>query len=149
MRPIWVLVADNSKASMYDFQPYKQQLHLLDAIDHAEGRWHNRDFITDKKGNATNKPSLGYGAVNTGQGDTNKSPKSTESVRFTKIVADAINQAFINHSFEALQVCAPPRFMGELVPKLRKEIPIHKVTKDLVALDPEQIMRHLSPFMLG
>ncbi|CAM3695231.1 host attachment protein [Parendozoicomonas haliclonae] len=145
MRPIWVLVADNSKASMYDFQPHQHQLHLLDSINHQEGRWHNGDFISDKNGNHTSMHSY-RGIHNAGLGDTDKSPKGVESERFTKMIASAINHAYENHNFEALQVCAPPRFMGELMPHLKKDIPVHKVTKDLVAADAEHIMSHLTPF---
>ncbi len=146
MPSIWVLVADNSKANMYDFKPQKHELRLLDSITHKEGRWHNGDFISDKNGNATSNSLRGL--ANNGLGSTDKSPKGVESVRFTKMIAHAINHAYDEHSFHSLQVCAPPRFMGELLPHLKKDIPIHKVNKDLVASNPEQIMSHLSPLTL-
>ncbi len=149
MRPIWVLVANNSQADMYDFQPYKHQLNLMDSINHQEGRWHNGDFISDKRGNATSMHSHTFsGMGRSGLGDTNKSPKTIENARFTRMVAKAINSAYQSHSFDSLQVCAPPKFMGELLTHLKKEIPVHKVTKDLVSSDAGKIMSHLNPLTL-
>lgn len=148
MHPIWVLVADNSQACMYHFQPQQHHLQLLDYIQHEEGRWHSGDFVTDKTGHATKTRSAGSMA-NRGLGTTDKSPKLEENARFTRTIAKAINHAHDQHSFQALQVCAPPGFMGELLPKLKKDIPLtHKVTKNLVTENDERIMQHLDTKMM-
>ena len=112
MQPIWVLVADNSQASMYQFQPHQKQLKLLDRIQHEEGRWHNKDFITDGTGHGTATASQ-TSMANRGLGMTDRSPKHQENSRFTHRVAEAINHAHDQHSFESLQICAPPKFLGE------------------------------------
>ncbi|WP_281645514.1 host attachment protein [Parendozoicomonas sp. Alg238-R29] len=145
MRPIWVLVADNSQACMYNFHPHQHDLQLLDHIQHEEGRWHNGDFITDRTGHTT-KTRSPDSMANRGLGTPDRSPKHQENSRFTHMIAKAINHAHDQHSFQALQVCAPPGFMGELLPKLKKDIPLtHKVNKNLVTENDERIMQHLSP----
>ena len=148
MRPIWVLVADNSQACMYQYQPHEKHLRLLDSIQHCEGRWHNGDFISDHTGHTTQTHNPGTMA-NRGLGTNDRSAKRQENSRFTRQIAEAINNAHSHHSFHSLQVCAPPGFMGELLPKLHKTVPLsHKVTKDLVSADNGQIMRHLNPLTL-
>ena len=143
MRPIWVLVADNSQACMYHFQPHQHNLQLLDYIQHEEGRWHSGDFVTDRTGHTT-KTRSPTSMANRGLGTSDRSPKNQENTRFTKLVAKAINHAHEQHSFDALQVCAPPGFMGELLPKLKNDVPLtHKVTKNLVAENDQRIMQHL------
>ncbi len=149
MRSIWVLVADNSQASMYQFRPNQHSLHLLDSIHHEQERWHTGDFITDKPGYST-RPSTTNNMADRESGTADRSPKATEKARFTQTIAKAINHAYSTNSFESLQVCAPPGFMGALLPKLKKSVPLkHKVTKDLTMADSEQIMSHLSPLTLG
>ncbi len=149
MQPIWVLVADNSQASMYQFQPHQKQLKLLDRIQHEEGRWHNKDFITDGTGHGTATASQ-TSMANRGLGMTDRSPKHQENSRFTHRVAEAINHAHDQHSFESLQICAPPKFLGELLPNLKKTVPLsHKVPKDMVHADSQLIMQHLNPLTLG
>ncbi|MCL6269296.1 host attachment protein [Sansalvadorimonas sp. 2012CJ34-2] len=149
MQPIWVLVADNSQASMYHFQPHQKQLRLLDRIQHEEGRWHNQDFITDGTGHGTTINNM-TSMANRGLGTTDRSPKNQENTRFTQQIAEAINNAYDQHSFESLQICAPPKFLGELLPKLKKSVPLsHKVPKDMVHADSGLIMQHLNPLTLS
>lgn len=134
-----VLVADNSQARIYQLDTNKQKLDLLDAIDHPEGRWMNQQFVTSGYGESTNS---GQNVRHVG---TDHSPKEHESQSFARTLAHDINHAFMVHHFDDVRIVAPPKLLGEMLPKIHKSVPQgHHINKDLIHEDTEKLLKRLT-----
>lgn len=137
----WVLVADNSQARIYCLDKVKKTLDMVDEIDHQEGRWHRNDFVTSSPGRSVG--SSGSGNVH--MMGTDNSPKAHESVNFVRMIANSVNHAYKLHQFSTLQICAPPKLLGEILPSISKSIPQgNHINKDLVHEKPEQLLGRLT-----
>ncbi|MGI9278066.1 MAG: host attachment protein [Endozoicomonas sp.] len=140
MKKSWVLVADNSQARVYELTIKPVQLILVDQYDHPEGKWRNQELVSDRAGNT---PSAMGKMANRAVG-TDASPKETESFDFARELAGSINHAHDLNQFKSLQICSPPKLLGEILPNLKKGITIEKkVNKDLVKEDEEVILKYL------
>ncbi|KEQ17003.1 host attachment protein [Endozoicomonas numazuensis] len=140
MKKSWVLVADNSQARVYELSIKPVQLTLLDQHDHPEGKWRNQELVSDRAGST---PSALGKMANRAVG-TDVSPKETESSNFARELAGSINHAYDLNRFKSLQICSPPKLLGEIQPNLKKGITIEKkVNKDLVREDEDGILKYL------
>ncbi|CAA0116857.1 Uncharacterised protein [BD1-7 clade bacterium] len=137
MKATWALVADNSEARLYKLRTKPKSLELLDTADHEQGRWHNGDFVTSQPGRTHS--AMGK-VANRSVGDENTA-KIEESRHFAAALADDLNEAYALNAFGHLHVCAPPKLMGEILPKLSKKIDIvNTVSKDLIKSPEAQIL---------
>ena len=96
----WVLVADNSQASVYRLDRNKHELRLVDRIDHEEGRWKNHEFVSSAPGMSVGSSVVG----NVRQVGTDNSPKEHESISFAHMLAKSVNHAHELHQFETLSL---------------------------------------------
>ncbi|WP_067517538.1 host attachment protein [Endozoicomonas ascidiicola] len=137
----WVLVADNSQASVYRFDRHKHELTLVDHIDHEEGRWKNSEFVTASPGMSVGSSVGG----NVRQVGTDHSPKEHESINFAHLLAKSVNHAHDLHQFETLRVCAPPGLLGELLPLISSHVPLGEhINKDLIHESPDELLKRLT-----
>lgn len=128
MAESYVLVADNSQATVYRFNRLKKEIALIDQIDHAEGRWKNHDFVTSGSG-------LSVAA----------SAKEHESETFARMLAKSMNKAYELNNFAQLIVCAPPKLLGEILPFIEKHIPQgDHINKELIQESESQLLERLT-----
>ncbi len=140
MASTWVLVADNSEARVYDFDRHKKTLTLIDEVEHEEGRWKNQAFVSSGPGHTiTSSGNHTSRAVG-----TDASPKAHESHNFAHMIGTSINHAYDLHRFDTINLCAPPKLLGEILPEISKNVPQGEhINKDLVKESDSAIVDHL------
>jgi protein required for attachment to host cells len=133
----WVIVADASRARLYELEGRGQPLTELQDLVHPEARLKGMEIESDRPGRAFDT-----------RGDQRHAmapptePKHEEAMRFAREVAALLREGFDAHRFRQLCVVAPPQFMG----LLRDEIdgPVRaavkaELSKDLTHEDTDRV----------
>ena len=142
----WVLVADSSRAILYQAPTKAAPLQQREVLAHPEGRLHNGDLVSDAPGrDAGGAPGLGPHVM-----DDQVSPKAQESLVFANELVEALEKGRKANAFDALVLVAPPRFLGILRDNLTHELNqrvVETIDKDLVRESPEKIRAHLQSLL--
>lgn len=140
MKTTWVLVAENSRARLFDWQS-QDVLHEISDLSHPESRLHERDLVSDKPGRIFDGAGEGRHAR---QAPT--SAKHHESQTFAKEIVAMLEQSRCRNEFEHLVIMAAPQFLGqlreEMPPSLQKTV-LHEIDKNLAQHPVEDIRKHL------
>lgn len=151
MDPTWLLVANGSEAKLYAFNDPKRPglgITLLDSADHPETRLKGSDLNSDKPGSYQ---SSGDGAAHGSYSDTSD-PKATERDRFSRELAEMLDEAQRDHRFGSLVLAAPPQMHGLLNKHLSngvKQRVSHHIDKDYTKLDEVALSKQLKNQMLA
>lgn len=146
MSLIWVIVADASRARIFNAPKGKGLLHELETLCHPEGRLHEGDLVTDKPGRDRNTAS-GGGSHDMGH---EASAKEEEAERFASQVNDALESARIKGNFVKLYIIAAPAFLGLLRKHQSaplKKLIVEEISKNLAAHTPEDIRKALPEYL--
>jgi protein required for attachment to host cells len=142
MQKTWILVADASRARIFETEGGQQKIQEIEDFAHPAGRAATRELVTDGQGRF-------YGKGERDQGHT--SAPDVDAVEhdneiFAKSIAEYLYQARMAHRFERLQVMAAPRFLGLLRQKLHQEVQkaiVDETPKDLSWLNTADIDRYV------
>jgi len=142
MEKIWVVVADEMRARLFQADSPRGALTELEVLVHPEDRLHERDLTGDKPGRAAG--SQGQGAHGL-EGD--RSRRHTELEHFVREIAERLERGVQAGSFDRLTVCAGPRLLGlireHLTDAVRERVH-QEVHKDLAQVkQPRDIRAHL------
>jgi protein required for attachment to host cells len=121
-RRTFVLIADASRARLYSHHARRANAHkfvLLEAFEHPEGRAKCRDLMADKPGRTFSSGPM-TAARSAKEYRTN--PKQVEAEKFARELSRRLASLFDAHSFDALVVAAPPKFLG----LLRSALALHR-----------------------
>jgi len=137
----WVIVADASRARIFEARALGRGLREIEEIANPAGRAHSKDLLADAGGRT-------YGNASTRQGSAQprSDPVEHEVEVFAKRLADRIEQGRVERRFERLCFVAPPRFLGLLREKCCREtgkLVEFELAKDLSQLDAAAIDAHL------
>jgi protein required for attachment to host cells len=124
----YIVVADAARARIFT----RDALTLVEqeSLVHAEGRLHEGDLITDRRGGdvhestSTARSSAGEEGV----------ASQHESELFAKQIAQRLYSARTDNQISKLILVAPPKFLGLLKEKLdapTQKLIIHTLSKDL------------------
>lgn len=116
MSKLWIMVADASVARIYAAAARGAALHLVDTIEHPEGRLRGQDLVTDRPGSNTNQSSPsphGY--------EPHTPAVDVVLDRFALQLADHLDAGRRQNSFEGLVLAMPPRLLGRVKAALTKE----------------------------
>ncbi|MFZ5481502.1 MAG: host attachment protein [Myxococcota bacterium] len=135
MPATWTLVAHASGARLYAMRKGHAP-RLLQKIDHAEGRGHASDLVSDRAGSA-----VSGGGAHTAY-DPRTSPREAEAQRFARQLARVLDDGLDQQAWERLVIVAPRRFLGVLHARLSR--PVVKrlavsIGKDLAWLDDQHM----------
>jgi protein required for attachment to host cells len=142
MPKTWIVVADSSRARVFEVLDRNEKLHEIDDLVNPEGRQGERDLRTDTRGRF-------YGRGEQLQGHTatpNTDPMTHESQLFAKTVANYLDQAHIEHRYERLCLIAAPKFLGLLREKLgkdTKQLVFEELDKDISWRDGRQVEEYV------
>ncbi len=141
MSHTWFLVADSSRARLYELENRKGPFVEVEDFEHPEGRLHEGDLVTDR-------PGFDGGSV--GQGphvlDDKVSAREQENLRFAEHLAERLDALRTSGRLQRLVLVAPPAFLGLLREKLGKEtqeLVVKQVDKNLVQQPPEVLRDYL------
>lgn len=109
-RKTFVLVADASRARLYQRPDNASKLVLLEEFDHPEGRAKARDLMADKPGR-----TFASGPVEARSAKEYRTdPKEVEAEKFARELGRRLADHFDAHAFDDLVIAAPPKFLGLL-----------------------------------
>ena len=140
---IWILVADSSRAKIFETFGPADLAREIEEFEHAEGRAHNRDLSTDAQGRYYGKGERQQGHVAPPQ----VTPTEHEAELFAKQLADHLDKTRTEHRYERLCIIAPPKFLGMLRNHLHREVEkliAATSAKDISWLDARSIAEFIS-----
>ncbi|MDB5763433.1 MAG: host attachment protein [Herminiimonas sp.] len=129
MQTTWILVADSTRARIFETQNTEHDLREIEDIANPQGRAGTHDLETDSLGRF-------YGKGERQQAHTappHVSPVEHEIELFTKSLADYLDKARTEHRYDKLCLIAPPKFLGRMHQKLSKEA--QKLVEEEIAKD--------------
>jgi protein required for attachment to host cells len=138
----WVVVADASRARIFETRALGRGLHEIEDMPNPVGRARSNDLLADAGGRS-------YASAGARQGHTTQprtDPVEHEVEMFAKRLADRLERARCEGRFEQLYVIAAPRFLGLLRGKRSKEIERlieREIAKDVAQLDTTAIASQL------
>jgi protein required for attachment to host cells len=137
----WVIVADASRARIFEARALGRGLKEIADLANPAGRAHSHDLLADAGGR-----TYGHTGGRQGKTEPRSDPVEHEVEVFAKRLADRIEQGRVERRFEKLCFVAPPRFLGLLREKCCREtgkLVEFELAKDLANLDAAAIDAHL------
>ena len=141
MSTTWVLVADASRARIFQAKSPRGSLHEIETLLHPQSRLHTRDLTSDLPGRSFDSHGQGRHSM-----EMDVSPKQHEALTFVKQISDRLDSAKESGEFEHLILIAPPALLGLLRKQLSAVIMqhvVHQLDKNIVRLDGDEIRQHL------
>lgn len=137
----WVVVADASRARIFETRALGRGLREIEDLANPAGRAHSNDLLADAGGR-----TYSNAGARPGHTQARSDPVEHEVQMFAKRLADRIEQGRVERRFEGLCLVAPPRFLGLLRDKCCREtgkLVEFELAKDLSQLDAAAIDTHL------
>ncbi|HKK07187.1 MAG: host attachment protein [Gammaproteobacteria bacterium] len=141
MSNTWVLVAESSRAKIFEVAHPGGALVELEDLAHPASRQHEQEITADLPGRAYDSQG---GQRHKMEEPT--SPKHQEAVVFSRELAERLAAAHGAGAFERLVLVAPPAFLGLVREQLSVELArcvTDEVAKNLVLHDTNDIRAHL------
>jgi protein required for attachment to host cells len=143
MQTTWVVVADSSRARIFEMSSADRELHEIEDMANPQGRAMNRELQTEGYGRY-------YGKGEREQAHT--APPSVQPVEhavevFSKELGEYLDKARTQHRYDRLRLVAPPKVLGLLRKNLSGEaqdMVDEEIAKDIAMLDARDIKQHLS-----
>lgn len=132
MKRMWVLVAESSRARLFETDGGADELHELDDFVHPASRQHDRDLNTDLPGRSFDRAGQGRHAM-----EEPTSPKAYEAEDFARELARRLEEGRTANRFGRLGLIASPAFLGTLRRHLSAE------TEKLVAFSLDKNLAHM------
>ncbi len=141
----WIVVADASRARIFEQASFGTPLQEVADLAHPESRLHPGDLRTGGKGEVFDDHDNSTRTMR--QTMPENTVKETHAERFAKEVCDHLDKARTQGAFDALVLVAEPRFLGHLRAKISR--PTEKlieasVAKNWVGESADAIQRHLA-----
>lgn len=138
---LWILVADRSKARIFQRGRPSEGIRLIEKFHHPEGRFKEHELLSDRPGRAFRT------ADTQRQGYSSPTPPLDQVTRdFSQRLAARLERARSENRFEHLVLVAPPRMLGilrdTLDPRLRQMV-IQTLDKDYSYQTELEIIRQL------
>lgn len=118
MDAIWILVADRSRARIFEEVRSPRALREIADFVNPLGRARHRELTTDAEGRSRSS-SLGTRAHTESPGTT---ADTHEAERFSRELADYLDKGRNEHRYDALWLIAAPKFLAMLRKSLGREV---------------------------
>jgi len=129
MSQTWVVVAESSRAKIFELDQKDRSLTELVGFAHTPSRAHARQLDTDMPGHSRHGKSRHL----LGQ----EGAKHQHSATFARTLGNHLETARHKHQFDKLIVMSPPGFLGELRKKMS-----HETNKSVVSEIDKNLVRH-------
>lgn len=141
MQTTWIVVADSSRARIFELLEQESQLHEIEDMVNPAGRSQSHELGSDESGRF-------YGKAGT-QGNTSDPavfPAEHQNQLFAHSVAQRLEQARNEHCYSQLSLLAAPQFLGLLRANLSKEaqqMVCQELAKDVSGMNSPQLEAYL------
>ena len=131
-----ILIADQTKATLYTVTDPRGPLEEVAQLHHPEGRERAQELKSDRHGRSFDSNGAGRHAMG-----TSVDPREQESMRFAGEIVNRLRRAFNSHRYTRLCVVAGPRFLGILRDKLGNpgNLKITEIRKNLGQYNAREI----------
>ncbi len=129
MQTTWILIADSSRARIFETESSEQNFLEVQDFANPQGRANVRELNTDAYPR--------HGTADRGQQASTWEPSVNavehETELFTKNLSQYLDKARTDHRFDKLCLIAPPKFLGLIRKNLSKEA--QKMVEEEIAKD--------------
>lgn len=136
----WIIVADSARARFFLMESRNLPLTELDNIVHTEGRMLQGSVVSDREGKLAGHGNSGYSF------EPPTDFKQHELEIFVKRIAEKLEQARVNDSYQKLILIAPPALLGKLRQALNPhilEMISHSIDKNCVSENADEILERI------
>jgi len=136
-----VVVAESSRARIFESDNPNIPLKEIRDMIHPESRAHTQELTSDLPGRSFDRHGQGRHAM-----EATVDVKEQESILFAEQLADFINSECTERKADRLYIAAAPHFLGLLRKRLAQETKRHivrQIDKNLVTMDEGEIRKHL------
>jgi protein required for attachment to host cells len=140
MSKTWILVAESSRAKIYEQDSPHSELREIEGFDHSASRMNDVDLVSSPPGRTHD--SKGY---NRHSMEPDTDPKENEANVFARILAQHLDK-HCDKSYNKLVVIAPPEFLGTLRDSFSSHVTkkiAASINKNLVHESPKSIQEYL------
>jgi protein required for attachment to host cells len=137
-----VLVAESSRARLYESEGVGGPLREIEDLTHPEGRLHTRDLISDSPGRSFDSRGEGRHSM-----EPHTDAKQVEALSFAREIAERLAAIRVRRDVDAIVIAAPPRFLGLLRDVLddgTRALVTTEIDKNLVTADAEQLASEIA-----
>jgi protein required for attachment to host cells len=142
MSRTWILVAESSRAKLYQTDGNRNPLTEIEDLVHPEGRMHEGDLVSDRAG--SDGGTVGQGPHPMAE---RTSAREQEKLEFARQLAERLEQGCGEDAFDRLVLVAPPAFLGLLRGRLSKQVIgriYDEIQKNLVQQPAEVVREQVS-----
>jgi protein required for attachment to host cells len=136
----WIVIADGAQARILENHGPGKGLLPLPAEAMRKTLRPSREINTDRPGRGHDRIGRRHAM------DAPSDPHREEKRRFADLLAEHINEAALNHSYDRLILVAPAKTLGDLRQALSKEAAAKidgELAKDLTKVSDNDLPRHL------
>jgi len=137
----WVVVADSTRARIFNAESSSANLAETEGLLHPESRLHDRDLTSDLPGRSFDSKGSGRHAM-----ESPTDPKHELAIEFARAIARHLEASRVKKDFEQLVIVAAPSFLGLLREQLSatcRKLVAFELNKNLVQQSPDEIRAHL------
>ncbi len=141
MSNTWVLVADSSRARIFEAESSKGPLKELTDLVFPESRLHAQKLTSDLPGRSFDSNGQGRHDL-----EERTDIKQSEAINFARRINEHLEKSRIKGAFRKLVVAATPSFLGILRKTLNtntSKLVTQEIDKNLVKLDVKDVRKHL------
>ena len=140
MSKTWVVVAESSRAKIFELSKKNAPLKELQGFANTASRSHEHNLTSDLPGRVNNSTHGSHKL------SSHTSPKEHETVEFARTLGSHLDEALNRGEFDKLVIMSPPGFLGHLRKEMSYETSKHVVSeidKNLVRHSTSDIQSHL------
>ena len=137
----WVVVAESSRAKIYEMDSPQAPLRDIREFTHPDSRKHEHDLTSDLPGRAFDSMGRNRHAM-----EANMSAKQHEALLFAQQLSHYLESSRLDKEFDDLIIVSAPAFLGLLRKNLTDATSrrvIQEIDKNLVQHDAAEIRAHL------
>ena len=138
---IWVIATDSNHCRIYSYEKKPATLKLINEISHTELRLKKSEFLTsDRPGH--------YQATNLGRGSYSPptDPKEVEIIKFSREVAEALNDGRKKQLYKKFILISPAHMNGLILQHIDKNtenLLAKNIKKDYVHTSDKDLLKYL------
>jgi len=144
--PVWVLVADASRARIFEVKIGSNAFELVHDYPHPASRLKDHDVGSDRPGRVSQSHAGPHPGKGSRSGTDEHSFKETEHDHFARELCGELTRGLNEHRCGRVVLVANPEFLGHL-----REVADHNLTKhvsegvakDYTSLDPRELAERL------
>lgn len=142
MTRTWVVVAESSRARVFEAATPAADLVEIEDRVHPAGRLHERDLVSDRPGHDSGEAGSGPHVL-----DESRPAHIEEMHKFAREIAGRLEQGLNDKDYDRLVLVAPPKFLGvlrEVLPERVAGCVAETLHKDLVQHGPEEVRAQIA-----